>query len=43
MVEICTSLQQLGVSGDLSQAPGLLDALEAEFERVYPALEAAVS
>ncbi|MBD0253914.1 MAG: response regulator, partial [Rubrobacter sp.] len=42
MVEICTRLQEVGISGDLSQAPELLDALEREFARVHPALEAAV-
>ena len=42
MVEICTRLQELAISGDLSQATGLLDALEVEFERVRSALEAAV-
>jgi hypothetical protein len=41
-VEICTKLQELGISGDLSPATGLLDALEAEFERVRSTLEAAV-
>ncbi len=43
MVEICTRLQELGISGDLSHAPELLDALEAEFRRVHPALQAAIS
>jgi HPt (histidine-containing phosphotransfer) domain-containing protein len=43
MVEICTRLQELGISGDLSRAPELIDALEAEFERVHPALRAAVA
>ncbi len=42
MVELCTRLQELGISGDLSRAPELLDALEKEFARVHPALEAAV-
>jgi len=42
MVEICTRLQEQAISGELSQAPGLIDALEAEFERVRSALEAAV-
>jgi CheY-like chemotaxis protein len=42
MVEICTRLQELGISGELSHAPELLDALEKEFARVHPALEAAV-
>ena len=43
MVEICTSLQELGTSGDLSRAPELIDALEKEFERVRPTLQAAVT
>ena len=43
MVEICTRLQELGISGDLSRAPELLDALEAEFKRVHSALKAAVT
>jgi len=42
MVEICTRLQELGISGELSHAPELLDALEKEFARVHPALQAAV-
>jgi len=42
MVEICTRLQEQAISGELSQAPGLIDALEAEFEHVRSALEAAV-
>jgi two-component system, sensor histidine kinase and response regulator len=43
MVKICAGLQELGTSGELSRAPELLDALEEEFERVHPALEAAVT
>jgi HPt (histidine-containing phosphotransfer) domain-containing protein len=43
MVEICTELQELGATGELSRAPELLDALEAEFGRVRLALEAAVA
>ena len=42
MAEICTRLQELGDSGDLARAPELLDALEEEFGRVCPALQAAV-
>jgi two-component system, sensor histidine kinase and response regulator len=42
MVEICTKLQEAGISGDLSDAPELLDALGAEFERVCPVLEDAI-
>ena len=43
MAEICGEIQALGASGDLSHAPELLDALEAEFKRIRPALEAAVT
>ena len=43
MVEICTRLQELAISGDLSRAPDLLDALEKEFTRVHTSLEAAIS
>jgi len=43
MSEICAGLQGLGASGELSRAPGLLDELEAEFKRIRPALEAAVT
>ena len=39
MSEICATIQGLGASGELSRAPELLDALEAEFERIRPALE----
>jgi CheY-like chemotaxis protein/HPt (histidine-containing phosphotransfer) domain-containing protein len=42
MAEICARLQELGDSGDLARAPELLDALEEEFGRVCPALQAAV-
>ena len=42
MAEICARLQELANSGDLTQAPELLDALEEEFGRVHPALQAAV-
>ena len=41
MVKICAGIQGLVVSGELSRAPELLDELEAEFERIRPALEAA--
>jgi two-component system sensor histidine kinase/response regulator len=40
MAELCAELQDAGTSGDLSCAPELLERLEAEFERVRPALEA---
>ena len=43
MAEICTRLQELGDSGYLARAPELLDALEEEFGRVCPALQAAIS
>jgi len=39
MAKICGGLQGLGTSGELSCAPELLDALEAEFNRIRPALE----
>ena len=39
MAEICAEIQALGASGELSRVPELLDALEAEFERLRPALE----
>ena len=41
MGEICAMIQKLGASGELSRAPEILDALEAEFKRIRPALEAA--
>jgi HPt (histidine-containing phosphotransfer) domain-containing protein len=40
MSAICAELQDVGVSGDLARAPGLLERLEEEFGRVRPALEA---
>jgi two-component system, sensor histidine kinase and response regulator len=43
MAEICGEIQALGSSGELSHAPELLDTLEAEFKRIRPALEAAVT
>jgi HPt (histidine-containing phosphotransfer) domain-containing protein len=43
MAEICAGIQELGASGELSHAPELLDELEAEFKRIRPALEAAVT
>jgi two-component system, sensor histidine kinase and response regulator len=42
MAEICARIQELGASGELSAAPELLDDLEAEFEHIRPALEAAI-
>ena len=43
MAQICAGIQALGASGELSRAPQLLDDLEAEFKRIRPALEAAVT
>jgi two-component system sensor histidine kinase/response regulator len=43
MAKICAGIQGLGASGELSHAPELLDQLEAEFKRIRPALEAAVT
>jgi CheY-like chemotaxis protein/HPt (histidine-containing phosphotransfer) domain-containing protein len=43
MAAICAKLQDIGASGDLTRAPELLKQLEAEFERVRPALEAEVA
>src|SRR5215210_1918033 len=40
MSAICAGLQDVGTSGDLARAPGLLEELEEEFGRVRPALEA---
>jgi HPt (histidine-containing phosphotransfer) domain-containing protein len=42
MAKICAEIQGLGVSGELSRAPELLDELEVEFKRIRPALEAAI-
>jgi two-component system, sensor histidine kinase and response regulator len=38
MAELCAELQEAGASGELASAPELLERLEAEFERVRPAL-----
>src|ERR687889_737818 len=43
MAEICAEIQALGASSELSRVPELLDTLETEFERIRPALEAAVT
>jgi two-component system sensor histidine kinase/response regulator len=43
MAKICARIQGLGASGELSHVPELLDELEAEFKRIRPALEAAVT
>jgi two-component system sensor histidine kinase/response regulator len=39
MSSICAELQDVGASGDLGRAPGLLERLEEEYGRVRPALE----
>ena len=39
MASICAELQDVGASGDLGRAPGLLEGLEQEYQRVRPALE----
>jgi hypothetical protein len=38
MAALCAELQEVGSSGNLSRALGLLDQLEMEFERVRAAL-----
>src|SRR5215211_7099277 len=43
MAEICAEIQELGASSELARAPDLLDALEAEFRHIRPALRAAVT
>ena len=40
MSAICAELQDVGASGDLHRAPGLLNRLEEEFGRARAALEA---
>ena len=42
MVGLCTQLQDLGASGDLSRGPTLLERIRDELERVDRALEAEV-
>ena len=42
MANTCGALQDAGASEDLARAPGLLESLEAEFDRVRPALEAEI-
>jgi HPt (histidine-containing phosphotransfer) domain-containing protein len=42
MSAICAELQNVGGSGDLSRAAGLLEGLEEEFGRVRTALEAEI-
>jgi two-component system sensor histidine kinase/response regulator len=39
MAQICAELQDVGTSENLARAPGLLDQLESEFDRVRSALE----
>jgi two-component system, sensor histidine kinase and response regulator len=43
MATLCAELQEVGSYGDLALALGLLDQLEAEFERVRTALAAILS
>jgi HPt (histidine-containing phosphotransfer) domain-containing protein len=40
---LCGELQDAGTRGNLSYTPELLERLEAEFERIRPALEAEIS
>jgi CheY-like chemotaxis protein len=40
MAEVCGALEEVGVLGDLTRAPGLLDRLDAEFDRTRRALNA---
>jgi two-component system sensor histidine kinase/response regulator len=41
MVKICAGIQGLVASGELSRASEMLNELEAEFERIRPALQSA--
>ena len=43
MVKICARLQELAISGDLSRAPDLLDALEKEFAASTPRPQSSIS
>jgi two-component system sensor histidine kinase/response regulator len=43
MTTICSELEDVGASGDLSRAPELLERLEEEFERLRMALEAKIA
>ena len=43
LAQMCARLEESGASGELSQAPELLDAIEMEFGRVRPALTAAIA
>ncbi len=43
MAAICSELQDVGHFGELEPAPVLVERLEAEFERVRPALEAEIA
>jgi CheY-like chemotaxis protein len=43
MEALCSELENVGASGDLSRGPELLEHLEAEYERVHSALEAETS
>jgi hypothetical protein len=39
MAAACSELQEVGASGDLAQALGLFEQIEAEFKRVRPMLQ----
>jgi HPt (histidine-containing phosphotransfer) domain-containing protein len=43
MTTICSELEDVGASGDLSRAPELLEQLEEGFERLRMALEAKIA
>jgi CheY-like chemotaxis protein len=43
MAEICSELQELGATGDITRIPALLECLEGEFERVRPALKTQIA
>jgi len=43
MTAICSELEDVGASGDLSRAPELLERLEEEFGRIRMALEAKIA
>ncbi len=43
MSALCGELERVGGSEDLTRAPGLLDRLEAEFDRACRALDAELS
>jgi hypothetical protein len=43
MAQICAELEDVGASGDLASAPGLLGQLEAEFGHVRAVFEEELS